>query len=330
MKFAQRKHKRLFGLAVATLVSAGAVAVAQQAPELPPFPSSIPTGGQPSVAQGEGREQTTPETIQEPDILPAPSDGQQGTQEAASAASAVGASEAVAASRNLTANTPIEELEKLLSPEELARLDAQPKKQVRLERRGSSVVLGFLDRGLNKASSAKVVVGGKPAQFGTLSVAVKSCYRNGPDYPPENWAFLEITDGGRAVRERLATLGPRAENRRAREAGTTQARVVKAGWMNSSSPSIDALDHPIYDVWIKSCDGDGSPPVRAAERPISTVSPNEAASSASSMALSPQVSDQAPANDPPSPEQLPPQVEQERPATALPSTEAQPTTTNDN
>jgi|GEM_PF-2703172 len=204
MKFATGKHKHLFALAVATVVSAGAVAVAQQTPDLPPFPSSIPTVGQPTGAQPNGGERTAPETIQEPDILPAPTDAEPATGDTAAAASAVDTSRSASANRDLTANTPIEELEKLLTPEELARLDAQPKKQVRLERRGSSVVLGFLDRGLNKASSAKVAVGGKALQFGTLSVAVKSCYRNGPDYPPENWAFLEITDGGRAVRERLA------------------------------------------------------------------------------------------------------------------------------
>jgi hypothetical protein len=67
--------------------------------------------------------------------------------------------------------------------------------------------------------------------FGTLTIQVRSCYKNPPTETPESAVFIEITDnvGGELV------------------------RVVFSGWMFSSSPALSALEHPIYDIWVVDC-----------------------------------------------------------------------------
>ena len=70
-----------------------------------------------------------------------------------------------------------------------------------------------------------------PVQFGTLRVIVRTCTKKPPEDPPESAAFLEIDD----VR-----------------AGEAPRRIF-TGWMFASSPSLSALEHPVYDVWVVDC-----------------------------------------------------------------------------
>ncbi|HEY7608728.1 MAG TPA: DUF2155 domain-containing protein, partial [Alphaproteobacteria bacterium] len=58
------------------------------------------------------------------------------------------------------------------------------------------------------------------------------CQRSRPDQKLERAAFLEIVD-----------IDP-----------TTKKRVLKfSGWMFASNPALSALEHPVYDVWVKDC-----------------------------------------------------------------------------
>jgi len=70
-----------------------------------------------------------------------------------------------------------------------------------------------------------------PVQFGTLQVVVRTCNKKPPEEPPESAAFLEIDD----VRP-----------------GDAPRRIF-TGWMFASSPSLSALEHPVYDVWVVDC-----------------------------------------------------------------------------
>lgn len=67
--------------------------------------------------------------------------------------------------------------------------------------------------------------------FGTLKVTVKACHKRPPEYPPESAAFLEI-------------LEQRPEQ---------QANALFQGWMFASSPGLNPLEHPVYDVWVIDC-----------------------------------------------------------------------------
>lgn len=79
---------------------------------------------------------------------------------------------------------------------------------------------------------------GEPVRFGTLEITVRACYRPPVDAPPDSIAYLEIDD-----------LGVRNGD------SGGQRRPAFRGWMFASSPALSALDHPIYDVWVVSCDG---------------------------------------------------------------------------
>ena len=72
---------------------------------------------------------------------------------------------------------------------------------------------------------------GETVTFGTLTITVRACFGTQPEEAPENAAFLEIADTPPGDTERL----------------------VFSGWMFSSSPSISAMDHAVYDVWVDQC-----------------------------------------------------------------------------
>ena len=67
--------------------------------------------------------------------------------------------------------------------------------------------------------------------FGSLKIIAHTCKKSAPEEPLENKAFLEIWD-----------IKYDQEHKK-----------VFSGWMFSSSPSISALEHAVYDVWIIDC-----------------------------------------------------------------------------
>jgi hypothetical protein len=92
------------------------------------------------------------------------------------------------------------------------------------------VVLGGLDK--VAARTAKFEVNLKQQVFyNTLIITAQMCKTRPPEEPPESAAFLE-------VQERKSD-------------GTIQK--IFSGWMFASSPALNALEHPVYDVWVVSC-----------------------------------------------------------------------------
>lgn len=92
------------------------------------------------------------------------------------------------------------------------------------------VVLQGLDKITARVSTFEIEVG-KTGSFGVLSIEVKSCKKKPPTEPPEKVAFMVIND-----------LKP----------GEKIIEVFK-GWMFASSPSLNGLEHPVYDVWVLDC-----------------------------------------------------------------------------
>lgn len=74
----------------------------------------------------------------------------------------------------------------------------------------------------------------QPLELGSLIITARYCYSRPPEEAPETYAFLEIDGHPEGARERLFT-----------------------GWMIASSPALNALEHPVYDVWITGCRVDG-------------------------------------------------------------------------
>lgn len=102
-------------------------------------------------------------------------------------------------------------------------------------RPGTVAVLRGLDKVTARTRDFEVIVG-ESYTFGALDIAVRYCRRRPPEEPPEVFAFLEINDG------RTDGFG----------AGEDGLRLF-SGWMFASNPALNALDHPVYDVWVIDC-----------------------------------------------------------------------------
>lgn len=85
-------------------------------------------------------------------------------------------------------------------------------------------------------------------QFGALQVTPRVCYSSAANDDPLTTGFVEVDE---------LTL----ENKLHR---------IFSGWMFADSPGLNAVEHPIYDIWLVSCKG-GKPPKpvddAAAEQP---------------------------------------------------------------
>lgn len=96
--------------------------------------------------------------------------------------------------------------------------------------RGRIAVLRGLDKVTARISTFDAPAG-EEVRFGSLRILVQTCNKRPPEETPETSAFLEITD--------------QRPNQPANRAFT--------GWMFASSPALNALEHPVYDVWVIDC-----------------------------------------------------------------------------
>ena len=95
---------------------------------------------------------------------------------------------------------------------------------------GSIVVLQGLDKVTARVSTFTTEIG-ETARFGALQIVPRTCNRTPPEEPPESAAYLDIV-----------------------ETRPGEAPVdLFHGWMFASSPGLNALEHPVYDVWVLEC-----------------------------------------------------------------------------
>ena len=94
----------------------------------------------------------------------------------------------------------------------------------------SLTILGALNKVSGKISKIKIEDNNE-TYFGTLKIIVKTCNKSLPEDPPENSAFIQIWN------QKL----------------DKEEKKIFSGWMFSSSPSISAVDHAVYDVWVIDC-----------------------------------------------------------------------------
>ncbi|RAK56357.1 DUF2155 domain-containing protein [Phenylobacterium soli] len=98
-------------------------------------------------------------------------------------------------------------------------------------------VLQVLDKVTAETLRFEAAVG-KPVRYKTLIFTVKACEHTAADEPVEDSiAYLEILSQ------------PRAEPGRP----VLPAKQAFKGWMYASSPSLDPLEHPVYDAWLITC-----------------------------------------------------------------------------
>lgn len=94
-------------------------------------------------------------------------------------------------------------------------------------------------QGLNKITAKTSLLEikvGSSIRFGKLIISAHKCWQAALDQKPESKILLEILDDSSS-----------SENN---AKGTSR---IFYGWMFSSSPSVSALEHPIYDITAVGC-----------------------------------------------------------------------------
>jgi hypothetical protein len=119
---------------------------------------------------------------------------------------------------------------------------------------GTTLTLRGLDKITGQPTQIVAPIG-KPVHFATLTITARYCYSTPPSEPPETSAFLQIDD---------------------HRPGQSVKRIF-SGWMYASSPGLNGLQHPLYDVWVISCsNGQTTSPVAAmsSTQPVKVGSPD--------------------------------------------------------
>lgn len=94
-----------------------------------------------------------------------------------------------------------------------------------------TAVLRALDKVTARVQTLRVPVG-QPVTFGRLEILVKTCAARPPEETPESSVLLQV----------IKTVGKDTRNK------------IFDGWMFASSPDISAMDDPVYDIWVLSCE----------------------------------------------------------------------------
>ncbi|HWB44481.1 MAG TPA: DUF2155 domain-containing protein [Hyphomicrobiaceae bacterium] len=81
----------------------------------------------------------------------------------------------------------------------------------------------------------------KTATFGSLRITPRVCYTRQPTEPPKTTSFVEVDE----------VLLDNKDKR------------IFTGWMFAESPGLNAVEHPVFDVWLTGC----SSPVRTSAAP---------------------------------------------------------------
>ncbi|ABD25270.1 conserved hypothetical protein [Novosphingobium aromaticivorans DSM 12444] len=125
--------------------------------------------------------------------------------------------------------------------------------------------LGFLNK-RNNITQDVVLKSGESRRIGNAIVKLATCEKTAPwEDPPETGAFVQLFVEERATtQEKLAW------------------RKVFSGWLFRNAPSLNVVEHPVYDVWVKDCamtfpgEEEPAPSARSAAKPAG--SPSAAAS----------------------------------------------------
>ena len=102
-------------------------------------------------------------------------------------------------------------------------------------------VFAALDKVTARISRLEIKLG-ETTKFGALKVTPRLCYSRPPDQPPKTTTFVEVQE--------LQLDG--------------SEKKLFSGWMFAESPGLDAVEHPVYDVWLTEC---MTPKVVAGGRP---------------------------------------------------------------
>ena len=133
-------------------------------------------------------------------------------------------------------------------------------------------VLGLLNKRNNITRDIEMKPG-EARRIGDVIMRLSACERTAPwEEPPETGAFVQVI----VLTRSDADSDP-------------EWRRFFSGWLFKNSPSLNVVEHPIYDVWVKDCrmsfpgeeapapDGDAGTGARPAPAPTAAPSPTPTA-----------------------------------------------------
>jgi hypothetical protein len=104
-----------------------------------------------------------------------------------------------------------------------------------------TAVFSGLDKITGRIISFDVAIN-ETVRFGALEVTPRACYTRPATETPNTDGFIEVDE--------LTLQG--------------ELRRIFTGWMFAASPGLNAVEHPIYDVWLADCKGAAPPAVAEA------------------------------------------------------------------
>lgn len=146
-------------------------------------------------------------------------------------------------------------------------------------RRPVSVTLRALNKITARFTDIEAPIG-ESVRFSSLEILPRFCDKRPPEEFPETTAFLEVFDRDLARARSGALVEARDISRRPPREGEEMVEKIDqptdelpatsaglfapaataldpdrifSGWMFGSSPGLNALEHPIYDVWVIDC-----------------------------------------------------------------------------
>ncbi|WP_436083074.1 DUF2155 domain-containing protein [Pararhizobium sp. LjRoot235] len=91
-------------------------------------------------------------------------------------------------------------------------------------------VFSGIDKITGRITTFDVYIG-ETVQFGALQVTPRVCYSRDDTEAPKTDTFVEVDE---------ITLD-------------RKIRRIFTGWMFADSPGLNAVEHPVYDVWLNNC-----------------------------------------------------------------------------
>ena len=95
-----------------------------------------------------------------------------------------------------------------------------------------TAVFSGLDKITGRIISFEVATN-ETVQFGSLQITEKACYTRPATEAPQTTTFAQVDEID----------------------AKKQYKRIFSGWMFASSPGLNGIEHPVYDVWLTDCKG---------------------------------------------------------------------------
>jgi hypothetical protein len=111
--------------------------------------------------------------------------------------------------------------------------------------RNPLAVFAGLDKVTGKIRSFQIPIN-KEGRFGNLLIRPRVCYSRPVTEEPKTTSFVEVD-----------------------ELQQSSSKRIFSGWMLAESPGLNAVEHPVYDVWLTGCRDPNAPkPPQEAPPPV--------------------------------------------------------------